>query len=186
MVPQTPFKRAASKRSGTGRNAGKEAAAPSQGSATPHEEINELPVHPWTTQQIFYPVSESRHFTREDASKAFNPRLLAADKRIPHPEMIAEYHERGLLDREKAVLRAEREDSEDQAVARKKAAEEARQEKITTVVPTRRFNFVFKDVRADQTGSDGRRPNESGMARYGIPHEDRKKGMVKIPTRVEA
>ena len=52
----------------------------------PHESINDRPVHPWTRQQIFYPTSESRQFTRVDAAKVFSPTLLPADDRIPHPE----------------------------------------------------------------------------------------------------
>ena len=38
----------------------------------PHEPINEIHVHNLTLQQLFTPVSESRHFTREDAAKAFH------------------------------------------------------------------------------------------------------------------
>jgi len=37
-----------------------------------HESINDLPVHRLTDPQIFYPVSESRHFTRVDAGRVFS------------------------------------------------------------------------------------------------------------------
>lgn len=42
-----------------------------------HESINDLPVHRLTDPQIFYPVSESRKFTRVDAGRVFSgaPRL---------------------------------------------------------------------------------------------------------------
>lgn len=42
-----------------------------------HESINDLPVHRLTDPQIFYPVSESRRFTRVDAGRVFSgaPRL---------------------------------------------------------------------------------------------------------------
>lgn len=42
-----------------------------------HESINDLPVHRQTDPQIFYPVSESRLFTRTDAGRVFSgaPRL---------------------------------------------------------------------------------------------------------------
>lgn len=42
-----------------------------------HESINDLPVHRQTDPQIFYPVSESRPFTRTDAGRVFSgaPRL---------------------------------------------------------------------------------------------------------------
>ena len=54
----------------------------------PHEPINEIHVHNLTMQQLFQPVSESRHFTREDAAKAFHDNMLSADKRSPQPELI--------------------------------------------------------------------------------------------------
>ncbi|KAL4806174.1 eukaryotic mitochondrial regulator protein-domain-containing protein [Aspergillus unguis] len=38
----------------------------------PHESINDLPSHRLTETQIFYPVSESRHFTRVDAGRVFS------------------------------------------------------------------------------------------------------------------
>ena len=45
-----------------------------------HESINDLPVHRLTDPQIFYPVSESRQFTRVDAGRVFSgaPRLRTA------------------------------------------------------------------------------------------------------------
>ena len=67
MLPTTPFEAVA---------------------GTPHESINDLPVHSATRQQLFYPTSESRQFTREDAAKAFSSTLLPADKRIPHPQLV--------------------------------------------------------------------------------------------------
>lgn len=39
---------------------------------TPHESINDLPVHRLTDPQIFLPVPESRHFTRVDAGRVFS------------------------------------------------------------------------------------------------------------------
>jgi len=44
---------------------------------TPHEPINDLPVHPLTSPQLFYPTSESRAFNRVDAGRVFSaaPRL---------------------------------------------------------------------------------------------------------------
>ena len=60
----------------------------------PHESINDLPAHPATMQQIFYPTSESRAFTRVDAGRVFDENLLPADGRIPHPELIELERER--------------------------------------------------------------------------------------------
>ena len=47
-----------------------------------------------------------------------------------------------------------------------------------------RWEFRFRDVSVEDAGMDGRGRRGVG-ARYGMPHEDRKKGMVKIPRRVE-
>ena len=51
-----------------------------------HETINDLPVHRLTDPQVFYPVSESRQFTRVDAGRVFSgaPRL-----RTSHANAIA-------------------------------------------------------------------------------------------------
>lgn len=47
----------------------------------PHESINDLPVHPLTNPQIFWPVSESRQFTRVDAGRVFSaaPEMTTED-----------------------------------------------------------------------------------------------------------
>jgi hypothetical protein len=53
-----------------------------------------LPVHRLTDPQIFYPVSESRQFTRVDAGRVFSaaPALLEQDRNKPgnSPESISE------------------------------------------------------------------------------------------------
>ena len=71
--------------------------------------------------------------------------------------------------------------------AEKRRAEDKKQEEIRAqkVVPKRRWDFVFKDVSVEAVGRDGRGHKGVGW-RYGFPHEDRKKGQVKIPTKVEA
>ena len=192
-----------------------------------HESINDLPVHPLTDQQLFYPTSESRPFNRTDAGRVFSgaPRLpdtqdtaqggspvepwrntrkeivgkaasemevlKPADARIPHPHLIA-YAQ----DQKDPVLRgnpdeikkryADRltEDAERRAAAREKkfAMEEARK----TRVEAGRWQFVVTDVTVSRqgTGKDGRGTGSPGQ-RYGLPHEDRKKGQVKIPQKVE-
>lgn len=76
-------------------------------------------------------------------------------------------------DEEQALKRAEKE--------RKQAEWEARTQ---VVVPGRRWDFRFQDVSAEVVGKDGRGRKAVGI-RYGMPHEDRKKGQVKIPTKVE-
>lgn len=152
----------------------------------PHEPINDLLVHPATRQQLFVPVAESRHFTRVDAGKAFDNDLLPADARIPHPELVQAEREleSGLSFEERRKLAEAR---LEEASAKKRAEERAKEEELRRlrVVPQRRWDFVFKDVRVEQAGRDGRGVEAAGW-RYGVPHQDRKRGIPKIPTKVEA
>ncbi|KAI8938485.1 hypothetical protein NX059_004377 [Plenodomus lindquistii] len=151
-----------------------------------HEPINDLIVHPATRQQLFVPVAESRHFTRVDAGKAFDNDLLPADARIPHPELVQAEREleSGLSFDERRKLAEERFAVE----AKKKAAEQKAKEdelKRQKVVPQRRWDFVFQDVSVESAGRDGKGAEAAGW-RYGVPHQDRKRGIPKIPTKVEA
>lgn len=151
-----------------------------------HEPINDLIVHPATRQQLWVPVAESRHFTRVDAGKAFDNSLLPADARIPHPELVHAERElaQGLSFEERRKL-AEKRLMAEQAEKKKKDEKKAALLRAQTVVPKRRWDFVFQDISVDAAGRDGRSHKGVGW-RYGIPHEDRKRGVVKIPTRVEA
>lgn len=151
-----------------------------------HEPINDLIVHPATRQQLFVPVAESRRFTRVDAGKAFDNDLMPADLRIPHPELVQAEREleSGLSFDERRKLAEERFEAE----AAKKAAEQRKKEeelRSLKVIPQRRWDFVFKDVRVESAGRDGNGTEAAGW-RYGVPHQDRKRGVPKIPTRVEA
>ncbi|EAW12787.1 mitochondrial 37S ribosomal protein mS45 [Aspergillus clavatus NRRL 1] len=200
--------------------------------ARPHESINDLPVHRLTDPQIFYPVSESRQFTRMDAGRVFsaapalpheetahsaanpaeavsritqNPSriervgkgadehevLQPADARIPHPHLVA--HERQTLakpneHRENMKLYRERLQKEEKAEQERKSLAKLRAEQQTVRVQpdASRFEFRIKDVvvSRETTGPDGRGARAPGR-RYGVPTYDRKKGQVKIPTRVE-
>ncbi|KAI0506187.1 eukaryotic mitochondrial regulator protein-domain-containing protein [Xylaria bambusicola] len=152
----------------------------------PYEPINEIHVHPYTMQQLFWPTSESRHFTREDAAEAFHPTLLSADKRVPHPELIQMEREveqgRPLWDAserfKEAVMETERK------AAEKQIAKAAYEEKKTTRVNTERFEFRFKQFNSENVGPKGRSRNVVGW-RYGTPYDDRSKGhQIKIPTSV--
>lgn len=151
-----------------------------------HEAINDLIVHPATRQQLFVPVAESRHFTRVDAGKAFDNNLLPADDRIPHPELVLAERESamGLSFEERKALALERMEQEEEKRRRKQDKEQAYLRSLKTV-PKRRWDFVFKDVSVDSVGIDGRDHRGVGW-RYGMPHEDRKRGQVKIPTKVDA
>lgn len=152
-----------------------------------HEPINDLIVHPATRQQLFVPVAESRHFTREDAGKAFDNNLLPADERIPHPELVKVVRDEvaGYSNEERRRLAEER--YREAAEKKKKAEEARRKEEVESkrTVPQRRWDFVFQDVSVEDVGRDGRSHKGVGW-RYGLPHQDRKKGQVKIPTKVEA
>lgn len=193
----------------------------------PHESINDLPVHPLTDPQLFYPTSESRAFNRTDAGRVFSaaPRLpdsqdiaqggvpiepwqdtqpektgkgdteidvlKPADARIPHPHLIAYAKDRrndNLRGNQEEVARRYEERLNDDAEARAKARERkfAQDEKKKTRVETNRWQYVVTDVKVSRqgTGRDGRGNGSPGM-RYGLPHEDRKKGQIKIPTKVE-
>ncbi|KAI1327004.1 eukaryotic mitochondrial regulator protein-domain-containing protein [Xylariaceae sp. FL0255] len=152
----------------------------------PYEEINELHVHPYTMQQLFWPVSESRVFTREDAAQAFHPTLLSADKRIPHPELVDMEREitngRPLWDAAErfkaAVMESER------AAAERNKNKVDKEEKATTRVRSDRFEFRFKDFNSDNVGPKGKGRHAVGW-KYGTPLPDRSKGhQIKIPTSV--
>lgn len=168
MLPKTPFD--ANKRS-----------------IRAHESINDLTVHPATRQQLFYPTSESRQFNRADAAKAFSSTLLPADKRIPHQNLLQ--IERWNvdptidMDQNKAMTRK----MLDAQAVEKAAAEQKRLEweaRTKKTVQGRRWDFTFQDISADEVGKDGRSRKGVGY-RYGMPHTDRKRGEVKIPTSVE-
>ena len=151
----------------------------------PFEPINELHVHPYTMQQLFWPTSESRRFTREDAAKAFHETMLSADKRVPHPELIqmereiasglAPFDASGRFKR--AVMESERRAAEESA---RKAA---LKEKNTIRVSSKRFEFRFEKYNSELVGPKGKARSAVGW-RYGAPYYDRAKGEIKIPTSV--
>ncbi|KAJ5104887.1 hypothetical protein NUU61_002234 [Penicillium alfredii] len=197
-----------------------------------HESINDLPMHPLTGAQMFYPVPESRSFTRVDAGRVFSgapaqehkiaekwssphhvaervpkrPHLIElvgkgdnarqvlqpADARIPHPQLIALERDLAKYPDEPLLVEQRHQDRlRDQAEAEQKqreAAQARRERKITSVSPQEsRFDYRIKEVAftTQTTGRDGRAPWAPGR-RYGVPSDDRKRGMRKVPTRVEA
>jgi hypothetical protein len=150
-----------------------------------HESINDLPVHRKTGQQIFLPASESRHFTRADAAKVFDEKLLPADDRVPHPELAIMHKENkeGLSENEREARNVEREKAEQLKRARKRE-KLAKQEAEVMKVNTSRWEFRIEDINVDAIGKDGRGHKGVGW-RYGMPHMDRSRAQVKIPTSVE-
>ncbi|KAL4870328.1 hypothetical protein BDV12DRAFT_166146 [Aspergillus spectabilis] len=203
-----------------------------QQSKNPHESINDLPSHRLTDAQIFYPVSESRQFTRVDAGRVFSaaparlheqveqenadfsgamnrissdpskietvgkgaeeqPVLQPADVRIPHPQLVAFERDRQAKPNEPTETRKaydqRLEKEEAAAEERRRFAQERRERNMSRVQPeSSRFEFRIKDVvvSKETAGADGRGARAPGR-RYGVPSYDRKKGEVKIPTRVE-
>ena len=83
-------------------------------------------------------------------------------------------------------IQRRREANEREANAKKELERLTKEKERLTVkkAQTPRWEFRFRDVQAESAGSDGRGRFGVG-ARYGMPHEDRKRGQVKIPTRVE-
>lgn len=150
------------------------------------ESINDLPLHAATSPQIFHPTSESRHFTRVDAARVFDEALLPADDRIPHPDQVLQHKDAlaGLSPKEIAARRESREQAaakRTQAILERRAKKEA--EGVKTV-DTERWRFRITQVNVDDAGITGR--GEKGVGwRYGAPLMDRKKGMVRIPTKVD-
>ena len=153
---------------------------------SPFEPINEIHVHGLTTQQLFLPTSESRHFTREDAAKAFGDKMLPADKRLPIPELVE--LERDLLrgqSKEEAKATFERSALESEnALARSEQRRREREANKRISAESERFEFRFQNINVDDVGKRGRSRKGTGW-RYGVPFHDRKRGEIKIPTKVE-
>jgi hypothetical protein len=163
----------------------------------PHEPINDIPVHTFTNRQLFVPTSESREFTRKDAARAFNGKLLPADARSAHEQLIN-------LERKLATPEAEQGQTAEEVREFKEAAygmfkestqnQEERQAiklqrqrekeaRLTQTFETSRFEFRIKTYNSEGVGRNGKNPKLPG-SRYGAPAEDRKRGAVKIPTSV--
>jgi hypothetical protein len=155
-------------------------------SGSPLEPINEIHVHSYTQQQLFLPTSESRRFTRDDAAKAFGDRILPADKRVPHPELIgleADLQAGRSAEEAKEAFEQAAMESE-VAAARREQRRMQYEEDSTLKVEAPRFEFRFKDINVNDGGRDGRSRQGTGW-RYGMPFYDRRRGEVKIPTKVE-
>merc|ERR1712098_1021977 len=105
----------------------------------------------------WHPTSESRHFTREDAAKVFDEKLLPANARVPHPELAILHKEQ--IERLSPQERQERAAARDAIAEKKRAAKAARQAKKEAAikkVDTGRWEFHFTDVNVDAAGKTGR------------------------------
>lgn len=155
-----------------------------------HESINDVPVHYATLKQIFYPVAESRQFTRRDAGRVFSHGLLPAEDRIPHPQLVQ--FERLRLDgvplNEAEKVMREKISKEEKIREAQKEKIKKEQERMVKKVHPRgdkgRYEFRFRLINVEQAGRTGRGRQGVG-ARYGLPAQDRKRGQIKIPTKVE-
>lgn len=152
----------------------------------PLEPINEIHVHGYTMQQLFVPTSESRHFTREDAAKAFHPTMLSPDDRMPHKELVRHWRrrqdgERDGVSRKKFIAEAR---ASEKADVLRDASKTEHEKRAIQTVSTERSDFRFKSITADDAGPDGRSKRGVGW-RYGAPYEDRKKDQVKHPLKYE-
>jgi hypothetical protein len=138
-----------------------------------HENLQDIPSHPFSHRQSFVPVSESRVFTRADAGKEFG--LPPAEEVVPHPDLIELHKEKSLgLDLNERVDRQRERDRRAAAQREERERKEAaKQRDRGTLVEKGRWTWRLKEA---TTGAVG--------FRYGVPHEDRKKGQVKIPTKV--
>ena len=152
----------------------------------PLEPINEIHVHSLTMQQLFLPTSESRQFTREDAAKAFGDKMLPADKRVPHPELIQLEKDilQGMPQKDAMKLFNEAALKSETTLANREQERREKEERRKTRVDTGRFEFRFENINVDDAGRDGRSRKGTGW-RYGMPFYDRRRGEVKIPTKVE-
>ncbi len=119
------------------------------------------------------------------------PVLKPADSRIPHPHLIA--FEKDKVDRDLTPLewRARhrerlQEDEEKRKAAKTRHREE--EEATKTRIDVGRWQLVVTEVQSTRqgVGIDGRGSGKGAVGqRYGVPSQERKKGRVKIPTRVE-
>lgn len=153
-----------------------------------HESIHDLPVHRATEKQIFYPVAESRQFTRRDAGRVFKRGLLPADDRIPHPQLVElERLRNGGVPQAEKLIRDKMAEEEKAREAQKEKLRQQEERMVKKVLPggdMGRWEFRFRNIHVEQAGKFGRGRKGVG-ARYGLPAQDRKRGQIKIPTKVE-
>ncbi|KAK4188987.1 eukaryotic mitochondrial regulator protein-domain-containing protein [Podospora australis] len=152
----------------------------------PFEPINEIHVHSFTTQQIFEPVSETRQFTRADAAKAFGEHILPPDVKLRIPELI---------DLQKAIQKGvdpaqaeqdfiDKVADHERRFARRQQSLQRKEADNKIHFQAKRCEFRFEKINVDTVGKDGRARGGVGW-RYGVPHNDRRRGLIKIPTSVE-
>lgn len=150
------------------------------------EPINDIHVHSYTMQQLFLPTSESREFTRADAAKAFGDHILPPDAKMRIPELVQ--MEKNIAEgmdyvQAKRVFVKQAAESEQAFAAKQKARQQAQEDRRVRV-NSGRFEYRFEKINAEDVGPTGRSRRGVGW-RYGVPFYDRRRGEIKIPTKVE-
>jgi hypothetical protein len=138
-----------------------------------HENLQDIPSHPFSHRQAFVPVSESRVYTRADAGAEFG--LPPAEEVVPHPDLIMLHKEKssGLGLNERIDRQRERDRRAASQREERERKEAAKQRDKGSLIEKGRWAWKLKEA---TTGAVG--------FRYGVPHQDRKKGQIKIPTKV--
>ena len=152
----------------------------------PFEPINDIQISSHTQQQLFVPTPESRHFTRRDAAKAFGDHILPVDEKLRIPELLSFEEDiaagvNPVEARAKFIKKAAM--NEKELAERTGMGRRLKEDKITRV-SNERFEFRIENINVDWSGAHGRGRGGIGW-RYGAPHNDRRAGVVKIPTKVE-
>lgn len=105
---------------------------------------------------------------------------------MPHKELIQleKWKLEGLVTGERVARQRAANEAEENGRKERARAREAKEALEVTKAETGRSVFRFQDIKVENVGSDGRDKRGVG-ARYGVPPQDRKKGQIKIPIRVE-
>ncbi|OAP56954.1 hypothetical protein AYL99_09066 [Fonsecaea erecta] len=117
--------------------------------------------------------------------------LKPADSRIPHPHLIAfekDKQDRSLTPLERRARHRERLEKDEERRRALKAKLQEEEESKRTRIDVGRWQFVVTEVQSTRqgTGLDGRGSGKGAVGqRYGVPSQERKKGQVKIPTKVD-
>ena len=131
------------------------------------------------------PVEPYRDIKTEKVGRGENEIdvLKPAEARIPHPHMVAYAKDRmdPKLSKDQDLIKKRYndrllEDANQRIESRDRKFAAA--ERQRTRIDTNRWEFIVTDV------SNSHSNNRPAGVRYGVPHEDRKKGQVKIPTKV--
>ncbi|PGH12293.1 hypothetical protein AJ79_04359 [Helicocarpus griseus UAMH5409] len=156
--------------------------------ALPHAVANQPHNTPEAIEKVTFNIDKIEKVGKPDNEEEV---LQPADYRIPHPQLVSFAHDRfnrpGEFREHQRVFSERIEKETEYLNARREAAEAEREARMVRVKPKNsRFEFRFRsaEVSRDTTGVNGRGTKAPGR-RYGVPNYERKRGAVKIPTKVE-